>query len=72
MIISDLFIIIIISWLLILLKLIDWLLLLGFLVIWFLAGDILIFFTLDNCFGLSLDNLSWILRLHQRVFGWLR
>lgn len=72
MVVSDLFIIIIISWLLILLKLIDWLLLLGFLVIWFLASDILIFFTLDDCFGLSLDNLSWILRLHQRVFGWLR
>lgn len=69
--IGNLFVVIIISWLLVLLQFVDGLFLFALLIFFRFGSDVLVFFALDDCFGLCLDNLSWVLRLDQSVFRWL-
>jgi hypothetical protein len=69
--IGNLLVVIIISWLLVLLQFVDWLFLFALLIFFRFGSDGLVFFTLDDCFGLCLNNLSWVLRLDQSFFCWL-
>ena len=73
MVIGNLFVIIVICWLLVFFQFINRFFLFGLLIFWFSFGcGILVFFALDYCFSLCLDDLSWVLRLNQSVFWWFR